>query len=198
MKIGLLGGTFDPVHLGHIAIAREARNRLSLNKVLFVPTGQPWLKANRTIAPAGDRIAMVKLAIVNSPYFEVSTVEIDRPGPSYTSDTLISLKKGPGEDTELFLILGWDSLNEMPKWHDPVAVVGKCTLVAITRINGKPDLVELEKSIPGIKKKTILIDMKPFDMSSSEIRERVSKGLSLKKFVPDLVENYIEAKGLYR
>ncbi len=198
MKIGFLGGTFDPVHLGHLAIAEAARSRLSLNKVLFVPAGQPWLKTNRKISPGRDRIAMVKLAIKDYPYFEVSTIEIDHPGPSYTSDTLAGLKNKLGENTDLFLILGWDSLIEMPKWHDPAGVIGKCSLVAITRINGKPDLDDLEKSIPGIKKRTILLDMEPVDISSTEVRERVVKGLSLSGFVPEPVERYIEENNLYR
>jgi nicotinate-nucleotide adenylyltransferase len=199
MDVGVLGGTFDPVHLGHLAIAEEARQRLSLSQVIFIPARHPWLKTGREITPVHHRIAMVNIAINDAPYFEVSTIEVDRPGPSYTAVTLSDLKKKLGKSVNLFVILGWDSLNELPIWHNPNAVVKMCKLVAFTRKDKeRPDLDILEKSVPGIKKKTLLIDMKPVDVSSSEIRERVAKGLSLARLVPEKVVRYIEEQNLYR
>jgi nicotinate-nucleotide adenylyltransferase len=199
MDIGVLGGTFDPIHFGHLSIAEEARKRFSLTKVIFIPTGQPWLKTDREITPTPDRIAMVNLAIGSSIYFDISTIETDRPGPSYTSVTLVDLQKKLEKNARLFLILGWDSFNELPKWHDPGAVVRICTLVAITRkSNLMPDLDNLEKSIPGIKKKTMFLDITPIEISSTEVRERVAKGLPLNEFVPESVERYIKEKNLYR
>ncbi len=199
MDVGILGGTFDPVHLGHLAIAEEARKRLSLSQVIFIPAGQPWLKTGREIIPVDHRIAMVRLAINDTSYFQVSTIEVDRPGPSYTAETLSDLHERLGNNVNLFLILGWDTLNELPRWHNPAAVVKMCKLVAFTRKDiDRPDLDILEKSVPGIKKKTVLLDIKPVDVSSSEIRERAAKGLSLESFVPQRVALYIEEQNLYR
>jgi nicotinate-nucleotide adenylyltransferase len=199
MDIGVLGGTFDPIHFGHLAIAEAALKKLRLDKVVFVPAGQPWLKTHREITPAPDRIAMVLLAISNSTHFEISTIETERTGPSYTSITVADLKNKLEKNANLFLILGWDSFNELPKWHDPVGVIRICTLVAITRGGSlTPDLDCLEKSIPGIKKKTRILDIKPIDISSTEVREKAAKGLSLNEFVPEAVERYIKEKKLYR
>ncbi len=199
MKTGILGGTFDPVHLGHLAIAEKARQRLRLRRVIFVPAGQPWLKADREITPASHRIKMVELAIADKPYFEVSTVEADRRGPSYTVDTLAVLQQKLGAQAKLFLIVGWDSLNELPEWYNPAALVKMCSLVAVTRPDStKPDLEALEALVPGIKQSTILLDIAPVAISSTDIRNRVVNGLSLSGLVPDKVASYIREQKLYR
>jgi nicotinate-nucleotide adenylyltransferase len=199
MRIGILGGTFDPVHLGHLAIAEEARKRLLLSRVIFVPSGQPWLKTDRTITPAPHRIKMIEIAIEKKPYFEVSAIEINRKGPSYTIDTLNTIKRNLGKEGKLFLILGWDSLTEIPKWHNPDALVRICTLVAFTRINTeRPNLAAIEALVPGIKQNTVMLDIEPVDISSTDIRERITRGLSLKKLVPDRVVGYIGENNLYK
>ena len=200
MNIGILGGTFDPVHCGHLAIAKEAKKKLGLRRVLFVPAGRPWLKVNdREITDVKHRVKMVELAIESIPYFELSSIEIERPGPSYTVDTVTELKKRIGSDTEFFLLLGWDSLIELPKWHNPAELIKICRLAAFTRVmTDPPDLNALEKELPGIKKSTMLLDMKPVDISSSDIRNRVARGLPVKGLVPDAVAAYIREQKLYR
>jgi nicotinate-nucleotide adenylyltransferase len=198
MDIGILGGTFDPVHLGHIAVAEEARRRLALRQILFVPAGQPWLKTSRETTPAVHRGKMLKLAIKGISYFTISTVEIDRPGPSYTVDTLAALQTQLGTKVWLFLLMGWDSFNELSEWHHPNELVKMCQLVAFTRMSSeRPDLDALEKFVPGIKKNTILLDIKAVDISSTDIRERAAKGLSLEGLVPETVERYIREQKLY-
>ena len=115
MNIGVMGGTFDPIHMGHLLVAEEARTRLQLAEILFVPAGIPWLKTDRPISDAWHRMEMVRLAIADKPYFKISTVEIERAGPSYTVDTIADLRGQIGAEDELFLILGWGSLAELPQ-----------------------------------------------------------------------------------
>jgi nicotinate-nucleotide adenylyltransferase len=195
---GILGGTFDPIHLGHLVIAREAKHRLNLSKVIFVPSGQPWLKSDREITSPGHRVKMIELAISGIAYYEISTVEIDRPGPSYTVDTLVDLRQKLGKAMGLFWILGWDSLNELPRWHNPAEVVKMCRLAVFPRPGSEPpDLDALMEYVPGIKESTVLLNIKPRDISSTDIRGRVARGLSLEGLVTDSVARYIREQKLY-
>jgi nicotinate-nucleotide adenylyltransferase len=199
MNIGVLGGTFDPIHSGHLVIAEEARLRLSLSKVLFVPAGQPWLKTGRTITPAARRADMVRRAIDARPYFELSSVDIDRPGPSYSVETITILQQNLGAEASIFLLIGWDSLAELPLWKEPDRLVQLCKIVVVNRPGfSRPDLKALELAIPGITQNVVWLDIPPIDISSSDIRERVAQGLSIHGLVPDEVETYIRAKRLYR
>jgi nicotinate-nucleotide adenylyltransferase len=199
MNIGVLGGTFDPIHSGHLVIAEEARLRLSLSKVLFVPAGQPWLKTGRTITPAARRADMVRRAIDARPYFELSSVDIDRPGPSYSVATITILQQNLGAEASIFLLIGWDSLAELPLWKEPDRLVQLCKIVVVNRPGfSRPDLKALELAIPGITQNVVWLDIPPIDISSSDIRERVAQGLSIHGLVPDEVETYIRAKRLYR
>ncbi len=199
MQIGVFGGTFDPIHLGHLIVAEEAAVRLNLNPVLFVPAGQPWLKEHRAITAVEHRIAMVKLAIANNPKFELSTIEIERPGPSYTIDTMRFLQAKFGSQAKLFFILGWDSLMDLPRWKEPLELIKACTLVAVPRQNYvKSELDSLDRVIPGIVSKVILLDMPIIGISSSEIRKRIAEGGSIRYWVPEAVERYIIEHGLYR
>jgi GTP-binding protein len=199
MDIGVLGGTFDPIHSGHLVIAEEARLKLKLNRVIFVPAGQPWLKTDREITPAVHRIEMVKRAIAGKTDFELLTVEVDHPGPSYAVDTVAILQRQLGEGAKIFFLIGWDSLVELPQWHDPARLVQLCKLVGITRSGlSRPDLKSLEPSIPGITKSVVWLDIPPIDSSSSDIRDRVARGLSIRGLVPDNVASYIKENKLYR
>jgi nicotinate-nucleotide adenylyltransferase len=199
MNIGVLGGTFDPVHSGHLVIAEEARLRLKLARVLFVPAGQPWLKTYRTITPAAHRVQMVKRAIASSPYFELSTVEIDRPGPSYSVETVAILQQQLGTEAKIFFLVGWDGLAELPEWKEPDKLIKLCKLVPVARPGfSRPDLKALESSIPGVTQNVVWLDISPIDISSSDIRDRVAQGLSIHGLVPDEVESYIADKKLYR
>lgn len=196
MNIGVLGGTFDPIHLGHLIVAEEARTRLGLEEVVFVPAGQPWLKRDRDITPALHRVEMVRLAIADNPHFRVSTLEVDRQGPSYTVDTLALLQKQLGHGTALFFILGRDTLTELPLWKEPQRVIQLCRLVVPPRL-GARDLKHLDTAIPGLRDRLIQLDMPVIGISSSEIRRRVAKGLPIRYWVPPQIEKYIWEQKLY-
>jgi nicotinate-nucleotide adenylyltransferase len=199
VNIGVLGGTFDPIHSGHLVIAETARLKLRLSRVIFVPAGRPWLKTNRKITPAVHRMEMVRLAIAGKADFELSTVEVDRQGPSYSVDTVALLGKQLGAEAELFFLVGWDSLVGLPQWHEPYRLIQLCRLVALTRPDlTRPDLKSLESFVPGITANVVWLDIPPIDISSSDIRDRVARGLSIQGLVPDGVESYIKENKLYR
>ncbi len=199
MNIGVMGGTFDPIHLGHLAIAVEARTRMNLAEILFVPAGQPWLKTDRIISAVEHRVEMVRLAIADNPYFKLSTVDIERAGPSYAVDTIADLQGKIGAEDELFLILGWDSLAELPQWHEPSRLITMCRLIAVPRPGyRRPKLKSLESSIPGISQLVMLLEKPEIDISASNIRGRVAKGLSVHHLVPKPVNSYIKEHRLYR
>ena len=199
MKLAVLGGTFDPIHNGHLAVAGEVKDRLGADQILFVPAGQPWLKAGSPITAAEHRIDMVRLAIADIPYCEVSTMEIDRAGATYTLDTLAELWKRLGSGDELFFILGWSSLSELPRWKEPARIIQLCKLVAVPRPGyPRPDVKALEASIPGLTERVIILERPQVDISASGIRERVAKGMSISGLVPEAVERYIREQGLYR
>ncbi len=198
MKIGVLGGTFDPIHIGHLVVADEVTARLGLAEVLFVPAGQPWLKAKIRISAAKHRVQMVRLAIAGKPYFKLSTMEIERSGPTYTVDTIKKLSEKLGTGDELFFILGWENLEDLPRWHQPELLISMCRLVAVPRVGCPvPDLGSLEEVIPGVSQRVILLDKPEIDISASVIRERVSQGLSIEHLVPEPVEKYIRQNKLY-
>jgi nicotinate-nucleotide adenylyltransferase len=199
MNVGVLGGTFDPIHSGHLVVAEEARLKLKLAQLIFVPTGQPWLKTNRKITPAVHRLEMVKRAIAGNANFELSTVEVDRPGPSYGVDTVTILQQQLGTRAKIFFLIGWDSLAELPQWREPARLIQLCKLVAVTRPGlSRPDLKSLEPSVPGITQSVLWLDIPPINISSSDIRDRVAQGLSIYGLVPEAVERYIKENKLYR
>jgi nicotinate-nucleotide adenylyltransferase len=198
MKIGVLGGTFDPIHRGHLIVAEQGRLQLGLERVIFVPAGQPWLKTDRIITPAIHRAEMVKLSIIDYPYFEVSTLEVDKRGPSYSVDTMSMLQVQLGSETELYLLMGWDSLGELPQWKEPRRLVKVCRIAAFNRPGySRPNLTNLEESIPEISRSVVWVDIKPIDISSSDIRSRIRQGLLIDSLVPEVVARYIEDHKLY-
>jgi nicotinate-nucleotide adenylyltransferase len=197
-NIGVLGGTFDPVHNGHLIIAEEARIKLGLTRVIFVPAGEPWLKEHRDISPGEDRIAMIKIAIVSNPYFHASSVDLARAGPSYTVDTLTDLRCELGEEVNLHFILGLDAVAEILSWRKPEEIITMCRLVGAKRPGYRAiDLRHLERNIPGIALRFTMLNNPLIDISSSVIRERVARGLPITGLVPNTVELYIREKGLY-
>lgn len=198
MKIGVLGGTFDPIHLGHLKVAEEVTARLNLSEIIFMPAGQPWLKADSPVSPAEHRVEMVRLALAGKPNFKLSTMEIDRPGPTYTVDTIDELKRQLGSEGELFFILGWDNLTQLLQWHDPSRLIKLCRLVAVPRVDyPSPDLESLDAVIPGLSQRVILLDSPRIDINASEIRRWVGQGLSIHHLVPEPVERYIRQYKLY-
>lgn len=196
MNIGILGGTFDPIHIGHLVVAEEARVKLGLSEVLFVPAGQPWFKQDRYITAAVHRVEMVRRAVVDNPYFKLNTLEVDRPGPSYTVDTLTLLKDQLSSETSLFFILGRDTLAELPLWKEPRKVIQLCRLVVPPRLASR-DMRHLGKAIPGLLERVIQLDMPVIGISSSEIRQRIAQGLSIRYLVPPGVEKYITEQKIY-
>jgi nicotinate-nucleotide adenylyltransferase len=196
VNIGVLGGTFDPIHMGHLVVAEEARIKLGLKEVLFVPAGQPWLKRDRNITTAVHRVEMVRRAIADNPHFKLCTLEVERAGPSYTVDTLTMLQKQLGSEASLFFILGRDTLAELPLWKEPQEVIQLCRLVVPPRLGSK-DLKHLEAAIPGLLDKVIQLDMPVIGISSSEIRQRIAQGLPIRYLVPPEVEKYITEHKIY-
>lgn len=198
MRLGVLGGTFDPVHVAHLVLAESARDELSLERVLFVPAGQPWRKADREITPAEDRLAMVRLAIQDNAAFEVSTMEIDSPGPSYTADTLAALKQQYSE-RDLYLVLGTDAFEDMPNWKEPARIAELAT-IAVTRRHGYREGVEVARHLQdlGLGDRVVWFHMPPLGLTSTAVRELVALGRSIRYLVPAAVEAYIAEHGLYR
>ena len=197
MNIGILGGTFDPIHMGHLVLAEEARIHLGLNEVLFVPAGQPRFKPPRDVTPALQRQEMVQRAIDGNPYFKICTLEVEHGGPSYTVDTLEALKEQLGEGTGLFFILGYDTLTTLALWKEPQRLMQLCRLVVAPRSGSEVDLGFLEMALPGVENYIVQIRMPLLEISSSNIRRRVARGASIRYLVPDAVAEYIAAQKLY-
>lgn len=196
-RIGLLGGTFDPPHIAHLLLAERAREQLALERVLWVPAGAPWRKAERPVSGARHRAAMVERAIADNHAFELSTVELKREGPSYTVETLDQLA-AESPEVEWVLLLGQDALGELPNWREPERIVKLATLAVAGRVRDEANSGELEHG-PGARgTESITIDMPRLEISGTEIRARVAAGRSIRYLVPDAVREYIEEQGLYR
>jgi nicotinate-nucleotide adenylyltransferase len=185
MRIGVFGGTFDPVHVGHLAIAQAALDTADLDRVVFVPARRSPLKEHGPAAGEEDRLAMLEAAVKGEPRFSVSRSELDRPEPSYTVDTLEDLKS----EGDLFLILGSDALADLPKWRSPDRIRALAKLL-VARRPGAPE--------PDASSRARAFDAPCLDISSRELRARASRGLSLRYLVPDDVWRHIERKGLYQ
>jgi nicotinate-nucleotide adenylyltransferase len=198
VKLGVLGGTFDPPHVGHLALGETAVSHLGLDKVMLVPAGNPWRKSGREISPAEHRLAMLRLAVEGRPEFEVCTLEIERPGPSYTVDTLAELLGRHGPNTELYLIIGEDALMDLPNWKEPQRLVALARLAVALRSPGQDlDVTDLEDSIPGLSRRLIVLPMSFVDVSATALREWARKGVELRDLVPAAVQAYITEHGLY-
>jgi len=198
MKIGILGGTFDPIHNGHLGIANAACRELGLVQVLFVPALKPWLKGQRSIAPPQHRAEMVKLAILVDARYDISYVDLERNGPSFTVDTLYDIGKVSGAAAEMYFILGMDALAGLLSWREPNRIISMCHLVVARRPGvDMIDLKLLEARLPGISKKVVVIDNELYDINSTDIRRRVARGQSIERLVPEAVARYIREKGLY-
>ena len=197
MTTGIIGGTFDPIHIGHLIAAEQAQTKLGLTKVLFMPAGQPWFKANNGITSAQHRVEMVRLAISSNPSFKLCTVETGRTGPSYTIDTMVELSDKQGVDNPYFII-GSDSLEGFPLWKEPVKLLQMCRLVVVSRSGSMQiDLSSLEAAVPGLLDNITLLDMPIINISSSDIRGRMAQGESIRYLVPAEVWQYIVKHRLY-
>jgi len=197
-RIGILGGTFDPIHIGHLIVAEEVRARLALQQVVFVPARVSPLKLDHAAAPPECRLRMVELAIQDNPYFGVSCIELTRTGPSYTVDTLRAIRDTCGPDVELFFIMGADSLSSLMAWRRPAEILRLARLVAVSRPTYALDLGALERGLPGIAAATDLVTTLEIGISATDIRARVAQNLPIRYLVPAPVEAYLREHHLYR
>jgi nicotinate-nucleotide adenylyltransferase len=190
-RLGVMGGTFDPVHHGHLVAASEVAHLFTLDEVVFVPTGQPWQKSDRMISPAEDRYLMTVIATADDPRFTVSRVDIDRDGPTYTVDTLRDLHRERPE-AELFFITGADALGSILTWRDPDEVLALAHLVGVTRPGHDLGAAHLP---PGA---ATVVEVPALAISSTDCRTRVAQGAPIRYLVPGGVERFVAKRALYR
>jgi len=198
MRVGILGGTFDPIHLGHLVIAEEVRVSLGLDQIVFIPTGQPWLKQGKVISPAKMRLEMARLATQDNQNFTVSDVEILRAGPTYTVETLRELRGASENYSGPFFIVGRDSLRELHRWNDPQGIFQMCTIVVVDRPGYEnTGIAQSEIKIPGIGDKVVHVPGLNIGISGTEIRRRITQRETIRYWVPRNVEAYIIDNQLY-
>jgi nicotinate-nucleotide adenylyltransferase len=196
-RVGVLGGTFDPIHLGHLILAEEARDQLGLSAVYFVPAGDPPHKPGRRLAPVEDRLRMIELAIAGNDVFQASRADADRPGPHYTLDMIRIIQAQLPPGGELYFLMGYDSLAELPSWHRAQELVAACHLVALSRYDVPLNWDYLESRLPGVRQRVTLLDMPELEIASHQIQARVREGRTIRYLVPDAVCTFIALKGLY-
>ncbi|HEU5002454.1 MAG TPA: nicotinate-nucleotide adenylyltransferase [Actinomycetota bacterium] len=191
-RLGIMGGTFDPIHIGHLVCAEEARWQFNLDEVIFVPAGSPWQK--RAVTGAEDRYLLTMLATAGNPHFSVSRIEVDRPGPTYTRETLSALADFHGEAADLFFITGADAVLEILTWKDPDAVLDAASFIAASRPGYDLGRLELERFGDRVR----VIEIPALAISSTDIRRRVREGRPIQYLVPPEVAAFIDERGLYR
>jgi nicotinate-nucleotide adenylyltransferase len=191
-----MGGTFDPIHHGHLVAAEEARWQFRLDQVLFIPTGRPWQKPAAGVSPAEDRYLMTAIATASNPAFAVSRLEIDHPGPTYTVDTLRRLQAELPEGTRLLFVGGTDLIQQLPTWKDPEQVLALVELIAASRPGVGID--GLVQQLPSAAGRVHHMEIPALAISSSDIRARVARGAPIDYLVPEGVAHYIQKRALYR
>ena len=196
-RLGVLGGTFDPPHVGHLILAEAAYGALSLDQVLFVPAAEPPHKHKLPITEVKHRVAMVQAAISDNPHFALCDVDMTRPGPHYTVDTL-RLMREHFAGADLYFVLGGDSLRDIATWNEPAGIIAQARLAVMRRPGTTLDLSDLEAALPGVSERIAFVDAPVIGISATSLRERLRTGRSVRYQVPDLVERYILAHLLYR
>lgn len=197
-RLGVFGGTFDPIHVGHLAATEDAAWNLRLDRVLFVPNRQPPHKQSGQVSRVEDRVAMLELAVADNPRFEVSYLELDRPGPSYTLDTLRELRRRL-PDEEISFMVGCDAISQLHTWHEPDLLLDEFGLVVLERPTGAAvDWDRAEQRFPRIRTQVRVIDVAELEISGNDIRRRVVEGRPIRYYVVPAVERYIVEHGLYR
>lgn len=198
MRIGLFGGTFDPPHVGHLILAEECRTQLNLDLLLWAVTDNPPHKRYANVSPVEERVKLVEKAIHGNPAFLLSRIDIDRPGPHYAIDTMKLLQQ-EYPDSQLFYLMGGDSLHDLPMWLRPQDFLRICDGIGVMRRHeDKVDLESLEKVLPGISKKVNIVDAPILEISSKQIRQRVSEGMGYRYYLRDAVYHAILELGLYK
>lgn len=196
--IGVMGGTYDPIHYGHLVAAEGVRAFFHLDQVVFVPAGSPPHKQGRKISSAEARVAMAEMATVTNPKFAVSRIEVDRPGPSFTVDTMRSFRQMYGPETQLFFITGADAALEILTWQDPPALLNLCQVIAATRPGfALEGFKRLGEQLPLTRERIHTLEVPALAISSTDIRQRVKDGLPIKYLVPESVEHFILKHHLY-
>lgn len=200
LRVGLMGGTFDPIHVAHLVCAEAALEQLALDKVVFIPANVPPHKQQKKITPAEDRYNLVVLATASNPRFEVSRIELDRPGPSYTLDTLEEMRRRSAPGTELFFITGTDAILGVESWHNPDRLFQLARFAAAPRPGVPRETVEeeLRRLEKRFGQRIVIVECPALDISSSDLRRRAASGRPIKYLVPEAVEAYILKHGLYR
>jgi nicotinate-nucleotide adenylyltransferase len=197
VRLGIFGGTFDPPHFGHLALAAAALEQLKLDKVLWVVSGQSPLKLDRALSPAESRVEMVQAAIAGEAAFALSRIDLDRPGPHYTVEALEILgRQFPG--AELFFLMGEDSLRDLPKWQRPREIIRRARLAVLGRPGAEADLADLERSLPGVAARIVWVNSPRLAIASSDIQRRVREGRSVREMLPPAVLAVVEREGLYQ
>lgn len=196
-RVGIMGGSFDPIHVGHLIMAETVRETLALDQVLFLPTGSQPLKQGKKVTPAEHRVAMINLAIASNPAFGLSRVDVDRPGLSYTADSLAQLRRDLG-DVALWFIIGSDSLLTFPKWREPARILAQARLAIYRRPNFNASMDDLEAQIPGLQASIDWIAGPLLEISATDIRNRLQAGSSIRYRVVDHVREYIMKNHLYK
>jgi len=197
VRLGVLGGTFDPIHFGHLRLADEAIEAFELDHVLFIPAGIPPHKQVQTVTDAADRLMITWLATAPDSRFRVSPIELHRTGPSYTVDTLCDLHRDHGPGAEIYFILGVDAVLEMPSWRDPERVLSLCHPAVAYRPGFDADMLR-RVPLPSLMERIKLFAGPHIDLSSTQIRERIALRRSIRYMTPDAVCSYIHTRGLYR
>lgn len=196
-RLGVFGGTFDPVHLGHLIVASELQHALRLDRVLFVPAARPPHKTDRDIVDDRHRLAMLRLALADDPTFDLSTVELDRSGLSYTVDTLAELAVGHAPATLVFL-MGADSLRDLPTWYRPERIAALAELGVAARPGVDVDLDAVVRAVPEVRGRVTVVPIPLIGIASSDIRRRIAFGEPIRYHVPTAVEDYILSHRLYQ
>lgn len=195
LRLGIMGGTFDPIHYGHLVAAEEALVQFNLDRVIFMPTGEPARKTHRQVTPAEHRYLMAVIATASNPDFAVSRLEVDRPGVTYTVDTMIELRTIHGPDTELFFITGADAILDILTWKDSDRLADVCTLIAATRPGY--DLSRF-RQLPGSAELRVeMMEVPALAISSTDIRERVAARRPVRYLLPEAVAMYVQKNRLY-
>jgi nicotinate-nucleotide adenylyltransferase len=196
--IGIFGGTFDPIHIGHLILAEEAWFQLKLDRIYIVPAGNPPHKQDRRLSPVEDRVRMAELATEDIDYIKVSRIDADRPGPHYTADMVRLVRERVGNGIEVYFLMGLDSLRDLPTWSEAAWLVENCRLVALNRHDVDLDWAALDAALPGLSERVIILDMPELEIASHKIQQRVRTGQPIRHQAPRAVEEYIYEHALYR
>lgn len=196
-RIGVFGGTFDPIHLGHLILAQEAWFQLGLDRVYLVPAGDPPHKQDRRLISVEDRLYMAQLATTEIDYVRVSRIDADRPGPHFTADMVRLIRARLDPRVEMYFLMGMDSLRDLPNWSEAAWLIRNCKLVALSRHDVTLDWDLLEAALPGLRERVVILDMPELEISSQNIQYRVRTGQPIRFLVPRVVDDYIQQHGLY-